>query len=286
MSTPLAASAELVELAAVADAFARDHLDGARERFEATGVVGADLVAALDRAGLLDVGVAEAHGGQGGGRPAALLVVERLARVSPTAAMVVVHAHAAAPAGTAVAFARGAEVHRIDAGLGAARTVVWDGAASGLGTVAVGAAPARTGLPGLGTATGRVDGPLAPVPGPDDPTAWWVLGVAAAALGAAAGAAGRARAYGGQRRQFGGPLTALPAYAAVLADLDATLTGLGGLVAAGDPARMGPVLDGAVRVALTAVQLHGGYGYLHEYGVEGLARDTVSLRAAALAAAR
>jgi alkylation response protein AidB-like acyl-CoA dehydrogenase len=61
--------------------------------------------------------------------------------------------------------------------------------------------------------------------------------------------------------------------------MDAVLRAMAGAVH--DPGAARWLLDRAVGVTLDAVQLHGGYGYLREYGVEGLARDAVSLRAAA-----
>jgi alkylation response protein AidB-like acyl-CoA dehydrogenase len=298
MIDPLATAPELADLGSVATAFAQDRLGEARDGLEQSGVVGPEVVDALGRAGLLDVGVAEEHGGQGGGLPAALVVVERLARVCPTAAMVVVHAHAAARIGLAaeppraLAFGSaapdgGATVTRVDLGLPVEAVYLWDGAGRAAlvarDAIVVTETPARTGLPGLGAATASVAGPVDWRPAADVER-WWRWGTAAAALGAAAGAAALARSYGGQRHQFGGPLTALPAYADRLDALAASLAAMARVVAdpgAPELARR-RVLDDAVAVTLAAVQLFGGYGYLREYGVEGLARDAISLRAAGL----
>ncbi|MDG4834318.1 acyl-CoA dehydrogenase family protein [Solwaraspora sp. WMMD1047] len=299
MTDPLATAPELADLGAVATAFAQDRLGAARGSLEQAGVVGPEMVDALGRAGLLDVGIAEEHGGQGGGLPAALVVVERLARVCPTAAMVVVHTHAAARIGQtaepprSLAFGSaapdgGAAVTRVDLGLPVEAVHIWDGgnraALVARDAIVVTEAPGRTGLPGLGAATASVAGPVDWRPAAGEVGRWWRWGIAAAALGAAAGAAAHARSYGAQRHQFGGPLTALPAYAARLDALAASLATMARVVADPDAPELARrrVLDDAVAVTLAAVQLYGGYGYLREYGVEGLARDAISLRAAGL----
>ena len=94
--------------------------------------------------------------------------------------------------------------------------------------------------------------------------------------------------YAGQRRQFGSALLSFAGMRAIL----------GGDAAAGldasprsssrrsTPARPRAVLElaatagrAAVDVAIDAIQVHGGYGYIDEYPVAGLLRDAVSLRA-------
>ncbi|MGY1605131.1 acyl-CoA dehydrogenase family protein [Geodermatophilus sp. SYSU D00815] len=116
------------------------------------------------------------------------------------------------------------------------------------------------------------------------------LGAAALAAGIAEAAAQAALAYSATRVQFGSPLTELPTVRASLSAQAATARALlATAVATGldepGPAAAGvtPAFDLALDVAAAAVQAHGGYGYMAEYGVEGLLRDTVSLRAAARA---
>lgn len=112
------------------------------------------------------------------------------------------------------------------------------------------------------------------------------LGAAAVAAGIAGAAADDARDYAAVRRQFGDTLIALPtvrlglleqatrAAVALNAVLAAPEDELAALAVARD------ACEAAVEVAAAALQSHGGYGYLVEYGVEGRLRDAVSLRAA------
>ncbi len=112
------------------------------------------------------------------------------------------------------------------------------------------------------------------------------LGAAAVATGIAAAAHDAALQYTAQRHQFGGPLTALPTIRqALLAQAARTATALTSTVAgAGRPetalAALEAACEAAVDVAASAVQCHGGYGYLAEYPAERHLRDAVSLRAA------
>lgn len=116
-------------------------------------------------------------------------------------------------------------------------------------------------------------------------------GAAALAAGIATTAAQAALAYSLTRVQFGGPLSDLPTVRAALsaqatasrgalttavgADLDQPCEVAGALA---------PACELAIEVAASAVQSHGGYGYMAEYPVESLLRDAVSLRAASGAA--
>jgi alkylation response protein AidB-like acyl-CoA dehydrogenase len=153
-------------------------------------------------------------------------------------------------------------------------------------------AVARTGLGGAMTVSLDIDARL-------DETAHVVegdvagarsvlhLGAAAVAAGIAGAAAAAARGYATTREQFGGPL-------AQLSTVRSTLQGQAGTVAvllaaaAGVDARstsqtagvLAASCDLAVDVAASALQSHGGYGYLTEYPVERFVRDAVSLRAA------
>jgi alkylation response protein AidB-like acyl-CoA dehydrogenase len=112
------------------------------------------------------------------------------------------------------------------------------------------------------------------------------LGAAAVAAGIAGAAADAAAEYAAGRVQFGAPLTALPTVRhSLLAQASAVTTMLAAVVAApDDPGAAAAVqraaCDGAIDVCAAALQSHGGYGYLVEYGAERRLRDAVSLRAA------
>jgi butyryl-CoA dehydrogenase len=112
-------------------------------------------------------------------------------------------------------------------------------------------------------------------------------GVAAQALGIAEGALEEALKYVHQRQQFGKSVIAFQGIQWMLADMatqieaaraliytvaarvDAGETGLGHLSA------MSKVFasDVAMKVTTDAVQIFGGYGYMHEYPVEKMMRD-------------
>lgn len=123
------------------------------------------------------------------------------------------------------------------------------------------------------------------------------LGAAAVATGLATAAAEAALRYCAERRQFGGPLTGIAtvreslflaargaAASASTAGGASGASGAGAVAAGRACALADAACEAAVEVTARAVQLHGGYGYLAEYGVEGLLRDAVSLRAACDAA--
>lgn len=122
-----------------------------------------------------------------------------------------------------------------------------------------------------------------------------VLGVlrlsgAAIAAGLAVEAASRSIEYARGRLQFGGPLTALPTVRASLHEQSASAEQLVASVLGADPASRSATswllenaCDQAVTTAAAAIQSHGGYGYLSEYGVDRILRDAVSLRAATAA---
>ncbi len=113
------------------------------------------------------------------------------------------------------------------------------------------------------------------------------LNIAAASLGGAQSAFGKALAYMGERRAFGQPLTAFQALQFSLADMAANLemcrTFLWRAAAALDAKAHDAttlcamakrlVTDRCFDVANNALQLHGGYGYLAEYGIEKIVRD-------------
>ncbi|MDT0447703.1 acyl-CoA dehydrogenase family protein [Streptomyces hesseae] len=113
------------------------------------------------------------------------------------------------------------------------------------------------------------------------------LGIAACSLGGAQSALDRTLAYLTDRQAFGESLIDSPALRFRLADMATELTAARALVRQaaealdrGDP--QAPQLcamakrfatDTGYNVADQALQLHGGYGYLNEYGVEKIVRD-------------
>ena len=113
------------------------------------------------------------------------------------------------------------------------------------------------------------------------------MGGAAVAAGLALAAAKAATSYSAERVQFGAPISALPTVRQSLARQNAAaMAALADALpdAVPGPARAAALLrencERALSVTADALLSHGGYGYLHEYGVERLVRDAVSLRAA------
>jgi alkylation response protein AidB-like acyl-CoA dehydrogenase len=113
------------------------------------------------------------------------------------------------------------------------------------------------------------------------------LNIAASSLGGASAALAASIRYLGERHAFGGPLSRFQALQFDVADmateLEAARTFLWRAAAAldaGAPDRVRLcamakrfVTDAGFTVANQALQLHGGYGYLAEYGVEKIVRD-------------
>lgn len=113
------------------------------------------------------------------------------------------------------------------------------------------------------------------------------LNIAACSVGGAQAALDKAVAYLADRRAFGSPLIESQALQFQLADmrteLEAARTLLWRAAAALDEGTSGIVelcamakrfaTDTGFEVANQALQLHGGYGYLAEYGVEKIVRD-------------
>jgi alkylation response protein AidB-like acyl-CoA dehydrogenase len=113
------------------------------------------------------------------------------------------------------------------------------------------------------------------------------LNIAASSLGGASAALVASIRYLSERHAFGGPLSRFQALQFDIADmateLEAARTFLWRAAAAVDA--KGPdmvtlcamakrfVTDAGFEVANKALQLHGGYGYLAEYGVEKIVRD-------------
>jgi alkylation response protein AidB-like acyl-CoA dehydrogenase len=152
----------------------------------------------------------------------------------------------------------------------------------------------HTGMAGALTVTAEIDTNLrgqdvqADVP-VDDVLARLRLSGAAVAAGIALEAAERSLAYAQTRIQFGAPVIELPTVRGAMfrQAQQATDAFTLALSTEASPMRTAAVLAGncerAIEVATAAVQSHGGYGYLAEYGVECLLRNAVSLRAATAA---
>ncbi|MCY0877802.1 MAG: acyl-CoA dehydrogenase family protein [Firmicutes bacterium] len=112
------------------------------------------------------------------------------------------------------------------------------------------------------------------------------IGIAAQAVGIMAAALARARRYARERRQFGQPIGHFEGVQWRLADMATDLEAARLLTyEAARHREEGPqqrplfamaklfASEHAMRHALDAVQIFGGYGYMAEYGIERLARD-------------
>ncbi|TYO84820.1 acyl-CoA dehydrogenase family protein [Oceanicella actignis] len=113
------------------------------------------------------------------------------------------------------------------------------------------------------------------------------LNIAAAALGGAQACLDKALAYMGERKAFGRTLDQFQALQFRLADMETELQAARVFLrqaawkldqGAPDATRHCAmakrfVTDVAFRVANEALQLHGGYGYLEDYGIEKIVRD-------------
>ena len=113
------------------------------------------------------------------------------------------------------------------------------------------------------------------------------LNIAACSLGAAQKALDKCMVYTSERRAFGEPLNKLQALQFKLADMEINLQASRALLykaawkldqAAPDASKFCAmakrfVTDHCFDVANDALQLHGGYGYLADYGIEKIVRD-------------
>jgi alkylation response protein AidB-like acyl-CoA dehydrogenase len=113
------------------------------------------------------------------------------------------------------------------------------------------------------------------------------LNIAACSLGGAQTALDKAIAYTGERHAFGHPINQFQALQFKLADMETELQAARVFLYAaatkldsrahdaGKWSAMAKrfVTDTGFQVANEALQLHGGYGYLHDYGIEKLVRD-------------
>ena len=113
------------------------------------------------------------------------------------------------------------------------------------------------------------------------------LNIAACSLGGAQAALDKTLAYMAERKAFGQPIIQFQALQFRLADMETELQAARiflyaaaskldrGAHDAGKWSAMAKrfVTDTGFKVANEALQLHGGYGYLHDYGIEKLLRD-------------
>jgi alkylation response protein AidB-like acyl-CoA dehydrogenase len=113
------------------------------------------------------------------------------------------------------------------------------------------------------------------------------VNMGACSLGGAQWALDRATAYVQEREAFGAPLAANQSIVFTLADMETDLQAARALlqraaakmddgskdVASACALAKRFATDAGFRVANEALQLHGGYGYLHEYGIERVVRD-------------
>ncbi|KDA05332.1 acyl-CoA dehydrogenase [Microbacterium sp. CH12i] len=113
------------------------------------------------------------------------------------------------------------------------------------------------------------------------------VNMGACSLGGAQWALDKATAYVQEREAFGAPLAANQSIVFTLADMETDLQAARALLqraaakmdeSAADVASACALAkrfatDAGFRVANEALQLHGGYGYLHEYGIERVVRD-------------
>jgi hypothetical protein len=149
----------------------------------------------------------------------------------------------------------------------------------------------RTGLRHAGVCLVRPVGPaqarLGPTESVDAVRDWSVL-TAAVSLGIAEAALGAAESYAAGRQQFGAALVSFAGLRAILAEMRLKVVTVRAMLDRAIEPDAGPVgwaeasasaHRAAVGVALDAIQVHGGYGYIEEYPVAGLLRDAVSVGA-------
>jgi hypothetical protein len=150
--------------------------------------------------------------------------------------------------------------------------------------------PKRTGLADAHLRTVRVVGD--PIRTLDRVAASAAVGelallTAAASVGVAEAALTASTTYATQRRQFGSPLLSFVGLRAILVEMQLRVSTVSALIErALDDGTVASCLElaatagrAAVDVAVDAIQVHGGYGYIDEYPVAGLLRDALSLRA-------
>lgn len=113
------------------------------------------------------------------------------------------------------------------------------------------------------------------------------INMGACSLGGARAALDKSVAYLKDRHAFGGPLTQQQSLVFELADMETELEAARTLLLraaqaleahAADTVKLCAMAkriatDRGFEIANKALQLHGGYGYLHEYGIEKIVRD-------------
>src|SRR5690606_3790424 len=113
------------------------------------------------------------------------------------------------------------------------------------------------------------------------------LNIAACSLGGAQAALDKALGYSGERKAFGKSIDQFQSLQFKLADMETELQASRMLLYAAasrldrkthDASKWSAmakrfVTDTGFAIANQALQIHGGYGYLHEYGIEKLVRD-------------
>ncbi|MGH7003770.1 MAG: acyl-CoA dehydrogenase family protein, partial [Alphaproteobacteria bacterium] len=113
------------------------------------------------------------------------------------------------------------------------------------------------------------------------------LNIAACSLGGAQSALDKALAYAAERKAFGRTIDQFQALQFKLADMETDLSAARMLLytaaakldaRAPDASKWSAmakrfVTDTGFDVANDALQIHGGYGYLHDYGIEKIVRD-------------
>ena len=117
------------------------------------------------------------------------------------------------------------------------------------------------------------------------------LGISACSVGLAQAALDASVAFTKEREQFGRPIIDFEAVQFMLADMATGIEASRRLYReaarardAGEPSSVGASMakllasDTAMRVTTDAVQLHGGYGYMAEYGVERYMREAKALQ--------
>ncbi len=118
----------------------------------------------------------------------------------------------------------------------------------------------------------------------------WTALTSAVSLGIAEAALHTAETYAADRRQFGAALSSFAGLRALLAEMRVQVAAAAALIARALEPDARPVhwaeasaaaSRAAVDVAIEAIQVLGGYGYVEEYPVAGLLRDAVSVRARA-----
>jgi hypothetical protein len=112
------------------------------------------------------------------------------------------------------------------------------------------------------------------------------ISIAAMALGLAQGCLDASLAYAAERHQFGRPIASFEAIQAMLVEMASQIGAARGLIwrvsvlkNAGEYVKREAseaklyASEVAVRCAERAVQIHGGYGFVKDYGVEKFYRD-------------